>query len=570
MVSNKRERSAGSSNKEGDTTRRKRIYSMDTTGDFTVQVTLRSQSKAKQNDWKPVKTWRQYFTELGQLRHEAEAAGRTPPEHLPSEDTKEENDVQSEKRAQPGSAGGADLDDDELAEFRKLEQMDGFIEKDDAANPNNPLRPTRETCNLAFRLFDRYARLKKTFKEHVVKNGFGIWGDEFDTGGLLLFEYISIQESYRRHGLGRELVEAVLKRTRAKSTNFFAVVAPGWLSAVVDRETPGATNEQIKEAELRHQAIAESFFRALGFRRVGSSAWFALASSAEHPCHSVAADVDFELPNPLPHASSSEMESLFNDSKETEDRAFLIRLQEKLGDSYNPLWHTANSKGDTLLHFSATASKPQTVSWILKMKPDVQQARNDAGDCPGSLGKCIAGFLSPRMRFAPRNKAHYIHHDQSMDIDDIMGTDFLGDFIEMHGEYLRYVPPFVRNNMRTNKFMRQGFANLFSHFAALSRKETPQGLLTEVNIGHHLETHSEWLPHSKNYLARGGTIYAIGSCLFEFAMNEDEIAGDGDPSMPDEDKKKGLENSEAGAKLAAELASLSECRNDLEYGFVSA
>ena len=39
--------------------------SFETMERFTVEVTLRSKSKAKENDWKPKKTWKQYCKELG-------------------------------------------------------------------------------------------------------------------------------------------------------------------------------------------------------------------------------------------------------------------------------------------------------------------------------------------------------------------------------------------------------------------------------------------------------------------------------------------------------------------------
>lgn len=168
------------------------------------------------------------------------------------------------------------------------------------------------------------------------------------------------------------------------------------------------------------------------------------------------------------------------------------------------------------------------------------------------------------MRFSLRNTAGYLH-------DIISETyDFkLGDFDEKYAEYLRYlryVPPSVRENINTNKSMRQGFANLFSYVATLTRREGSWGLPNEANILLQIRPKTEWPPHSKNYLTRGGTVYGVGSCLFERAMIKDEIAGDGDDDDDDDDDEKELLRKPG---LEIELASLSECRNDLEYGFVS-
>lgn len=54
---------------------------------------------------------------------------------------------------------------------------------------------------LAFGLFDRYGRLKKAFKDHVIQKGSGVWGDEFDSGDLLLIEEVCIQSPIVAKGL---------------------------------------------------------------------------------------------------------------------------------------------------------------------------------------------------------------------------------------------------------------------------------------------------------------------------------------------------------------------------------
>lgn len=482
---------------------------------------------------------------------------------------------------------------------------------------------------LAFDLFDRYGRLKSVFKEHQVKKGSGVWGSEFDSGDLLLIETITLKQPYRRQGLGRKLVTAVLDRTRAKSRKFFVVTAPGWLNYEVGLVTQGTSDEDVKKVELEHQDVAEQFFRSLGFRRVGSSKWLALASDPEHASYCLCAADDFELPSRTPCTIPPEMVEVFGDAvSNLEDEAYCNKLLKVLG-SQSPndaVWHTVDSSGNSILHLAAKNSKPLTVKAIVTRNSSLLELRNDQGETPldslqshledvrtrrkhgmitistsdnfqgfsnastsclellmkptmaltpiqkqrlrfgCTCGRCVAGFLSPRMRFALRNQAEYQHDILTSSIEMENGEDFVS-FME---EPLQYVPPSVRNNMRTNKSLRQGFANLFTHFATCLRKESFEGLPITDHVLSALENASEWPPCSKNYLQRGGTIYAVGSCLFESAMNEDELAGDGNPlRRPFEELDGEYMKDLPDFGLGAELESLPECRNDLEYGFVS-
>jgi GNAT superfamily N-acetyltransferase len=140
---------------------------------------------------------------------------------------------------------------DEYAEFRWLEQMDGIATLNGSETPqqigycNCKLirrprmrdvfyaeleQPSVETSVLAYDLFDRCGRLRREFKTHPVKRGSGIWQNEIDEGDLLLFEYVRIDEAYRRRGLGKRLFTAMLDMARKKSKSFFAIVQPSFLT----------------------------------------------------------------------------------------------------------------------------------------------------------------------------------------------------------------------------------------------------------------------------------------------------------------------------------------------------
>ena len=98
-------------------------------------------------------------------------------------------------------------------------------------------KPSSETSDLAFNLFDRYGRLDREYYEHDFRKGTGVWGNELDRGDLLLFESIQVSYQWRRRGIGRKVVDAVLERTRKKvdeNTGFYAVVRPGFLLSEFD------------------------------------------------------------------------------------------------------------------------------------------------------------------------------------------------------------------------------------------------------------------------------------------------------------------------------------------------
>ena len=294
-----------------------------------------------------------------------------------------------------------------FAEFEWLEQMDGRIMLTDPANQDRTQiahcdaklirrgqirnifyhemeEPSSETSQLAFDLFDRFGRLRKEFKEHEIKRGSGIWQDELDWGDLLLFESLTVEKPYRRRGLGRKLVHAMLERARPKSTRFFAIAFDAYLTSEVEKEADGLKDEEVKAIQTREARATRDFWRSLGFRRVGSSSWFALASDEHHLCHSMPKEADYDPPVRPEHILQSDIESLFPDFPAIEDQECQKRIQEKFqGLTINaPLWQTADESGNTVLHLAAINAKPRSVEWILSQNAQLLSCRNDEGETP--------------------------------------------------------------------------------------------------------------------------------------------------------------------------------------------
>jgi hypothetical protein len=58
--------------------------------------------------------------------------------------------------------------------------------------------------------------------------------------------------------------------------------------------------------------------------------------------------------------------------------------------------------------------------------------------------------------------------------------DWVEDF--MISDTFRYLDPLVRDNLKTNKSMRQGFVNLFEHFAKCLDRGGFQGVPVLENV----------------------------------------------------------------------------------------
>jgi GNAT superfamily N-acetyltransferase len=506
--------------------------------------------------------------------------------------------------------------------------------------------PSRETSALAYELFDRYGRLRLEFKDHPIKKGSGIWRDGLDIGPILLIEEIHIEKPYRRRSIGQKVVLAVLEEMRSKSEPFVALTQPGVIRRDYGKLKENLTDEESKWFFAEELRVSIAFWRAVGFRRIGSSSWFGLASAVDHPCHTLSASEDYDPPMSS-NLFYPAMDSLLADIATMEDSESLERAKqafrdapippnrtcdplmdlllidmvikddkecvEKLEQAFehvsinDPRCEARNNNGNTVLHIAAIKIKPKTVKWIMERITQLTSTRNWEQETPlealqshletertrlGSnslslnvpvsdrfegftkemvvclcllsgqtnlssiafqrltfgctCGQCIQGFLSPRMRYALLCQAEVQHDLLLHEIDYESGNDF----VESNEHVLRHVSHPSRENMKTNKSMRQGFANLCDHFATCLRDNK---LPITTNILDALRNAGEWPPTSRNFLQRGGTVESVGSMMFELAMHQDELAGDG-------------EHLEV---FREEIEVFPECRNDHEFGFVS-
>lgn len=523
---------------------------------------------------------------------------------------------------------------DEFAEFTWLEPLDGtvtyiggtadttdhkkvgwinghLIRRDSIRSTfyHQMEEPTRETSLLAFDLFDRYGCLKPEYINHPIKKGSGIWGEDLDQGDILLIERLIIDKEYRRRGLGRRLVNALLEEANEKTEGFIAVAWPTvLLVGEIRNEIESKTEREQEQISRRHEDIAKCFFRSIGFRRIGSSIWFGLSSDPDHPCHTLPSSDDFDLKqmhhnaSDFPIALASAMSEPCDPGCVTKLEGFL--LQTPAGD---PAWTKVDNDGNTILHIAALNSLPKTVDWILKKEfgSRMRDTRNDAGETPleaildnlekkrtrynialltvpssdqfegysdsavsciallkgvtvatpvdlarlkfgCTCGACIGGFISPRMTLALLCQAEYLHDMLFHMADEESGPDW----VSSNDHLFDHISGQVIRNFKTNKSMRQGFAKMFDHMATCLRADIPP---TEENILNAIYDARERPPVTGSYLQRGGSIASVTNMCFSLAMDDDEFTGNGEHQCVYED----------------DIEALPKCRNDHEFGFAS-
>ncbi|KAK8017230.1 hypothetical protein PG991_008306 [Apiospora marii] len=121
-----------------------------------------------------------------------------------------------------------------------------------------------------------------------------------------------------------------------------------------------------------------------------------------------------------------------------------------------------------------------------------------------TCGCCLGGFLSPRTRLALIQQAEYQHDLLSDDLSDWYSNESTSgaEWVQDHEFLLTFLPDTIRQNLKTNKSMRQGFTALCKHFAKCLEKGW---IHTEGNILWILQFENrEWPPVTRNYLERGG------------------------------------------------------------------
>ena len=264
--------------------------------------------------------------------------------------------------------------------------------------------PSRETSMLAFDLFDRYGRLRSEFKTHPVIKGTGIWGQELDRGDMLLIEEVFVNQDYRRQRLGRRMIESLLTCARQKTWSFFAFVWPAFLKLHDLRLEWNSLQDDAARNRMadREHDRAVMFYRSLGFRRVGSTIWFAMASNNDHPSHQLTSTEDFNPPKPpltalhsllspfqqIGDPPPSALDQMLNPQpRENPDFFGVLHNCMQQKGSADACWTSKDKDGNTVLHLAASIFNVACVEWILNQDFGTQllQLSNNHGETPLEL-----------------------------------------------------------------------------------------------------------------------------------------------------------------------------------------
>lgn len=220
--------------------------------------------------------------------------------------------------------------------------------------------------------------------------GTAAWGTELNRGRILFIEHLDIDKEYRRQGYGRRIVEDTWEQAQRLTDNCdFAIVWVAYLDPhAIDREASQLSIDQVSELKSNAHGVSEDFWRSLGFRRIGSSTWFARAKDPAHPSNALNANNDYRRPSAL-GSQSMQFDQLWPyDSAilQATDAATLSLLRLRLASTpaSDPRWLLVDGHGNTIMHVLATERKPESLAWLLNQSfgTDLSRIRNLEGETP--------------------------------------------------------------------------------------------------------------------------------------------------------------------------------------------
>lgn len=147
---------------------------------------------------------------------------------------------------------------------------------------------------------------------------------------------------------------------------------------------------------------------------------------------------------------------------------------------------------------------------------NVAGATEDRSRFGCTCGRCIEGFLSPRMVFALECQADTLCDMLRDDVDFRKTSGGLYEWWE--DLVLKDVPEVAQRLMRRNKSMWIGMAQFFGHVADCLRSGK---LPTDANVTPLIEI------ESRKYLDGGGTVASVVLACFDYVVDQSIELGDG-------------------------------------------
>jgi hypothetical protein len=92
------------------------------------------------------------------------------------------------------------------------------------------------------------------------------------------------------------MANALIRKARSRNGGIgFTLTIPGWLNTdELDAELKGKSQKEARAIHSRHLGAAIAFWRSLGFRRIGASGCFGLATDPAHKAHKIPQTDDYD------------------------------------------------------------------------------------------------------------------------------------------------------------------------------------------------------------------------------------------------------------------------------------
>ncbi|MCJ1314513.1 hypothetical protein MMC25_008195 [Agyrium rufum] len=213
--------------------------------------------------------------------------------------------------------------------------------------------PSQDLADLAYTLFDRWGCLKQDLQKHPMKRGSGAWGEELHRDvHWLAFETISVDEAFRHQEIAKGMVEelwskAIASDPKCKFALAWATELPTRQSS--DRREGLGVMERAKDVE-KNQTAVESFLRAIGFRRVGSSDWFCLAKDPAHPSRGIPTEQDYNLPELRMSPEAVEFHEAISEMNDDACTDLMVARTQERDPSQDPIWTMLGLENSNILH----------------------------------------------------------------------------------------------------------------------------------------------------------------------------------------------------------------------------
>ncbi|CAJ2505580.1 Uu.00g129740.m01.CDS01 [Anthostomella pinea] len=157
---------------------------------------------------------------------------------------------------------------------------------------------------LQMQLFHVNGQFNATLWGEEPYKGTGVWDSEVDDCYIMFIEDLSVVPEFRNQGIGKRFLKDLryIIHEQTSGRDLFVITLP-------DGDTPDDRGEawRLSIHESLHPALVEKtiqssragmirLYRAAGFRRVGTSRWFAWISIPDHPSRALEANHDYDGP----------------------------------------------------------------------------------------------------------------------------------------------------------------------------------------------------------------------------------------------------------------------------------